>query len=176
MPLNEREKRELAKKIEEQRRSMWKGEATDKRRTKKRRERKKTKLLSERQQDHEEIEQTLESPYQITEEREEAKQILEKQRESEKEELAEKIKEQRRSMWKGEVTDKRRTKKQKRKKTKPALDRQSNTPKSRRRGEDVQSKVPTLKLAFLVIIGLIAAIIIGVAIGYLVAIHDLIKI
>jgi len=33
-----------------------------------------------------------------------------------------------------------------------------------------------LKLAFLVIIGLIAAIIIGVAIGYLVAIHDLIKI
>jgi predicted ribonuclease toxin of YeeF-YezG toxin-antitoxin module len=176
MPLSEREKKELAKKIAEQRRSVWKGEVTDKPRNKKRRERKKTMPVLDRQQDREEIEQTLEFPYQITEECEETKQILEEQRESEKEELAEKIKEQRRSMWKGEVTDKRRAKKQERKKTKPALDRQSNTPRSRGKSKDVQSKVPTLKLAFLVIIGLIAAIIMGVAIGYLVAIHDLIKI
>jgi hypothetical protein len=176
MHLDEGEKRELAKKIEEQRRSMWKGQATDKRRTKKRRERKKTKPVLYRQQEREEIEQPLESPYQITEEREEAEQALQGQQRSEKEELAKKIEEQRRSMWKGEVTDRRRTKKkQKRKKNKPALNRQSNRPKTKRKGKDVESKIPTLKLAFLVIIGLIAAIIAGVAIGYLAAVHDLIR-
>lgn len=177
MPLDEREKEELAKKIMEQRRAVWKGEATDKRRTEKRRERKKTKPVLDRQQDREEIEQTLESPYRIAEEREEVEQTSEKQQEREKEELIEKIKEQRRSIWKGEMTDKRRTKKKReRKKTKPVLDRQSNRPKARKKGKDAQSSVPTLRLALLVIIGLIAAIIIGMTIGYLAAVRDLIKI
>jgi hypothetical protein len=177
MPLDEREKKELAEKIVEQRRSMWKGEAKDKRQKKKRRERKKTKPVLDRQQDREGIQQTLVPPYQITKDRQEqeVEQPIEKQQKREKEELTEKIKEQRRSVWKGEPTDKRRTKKRERKKTKPVSDRQSNRSKEKK-DKDARSSVPTLRLALLVVIGLIAAIMIGVAIGYLAAVRDLIKI
>jgi len=175
MSIDEREKKELAKKIAEQRRSMWKGEATSKYRTKKKR--KKTKPVLDRQQDREAIEQTPESPYQIAQERSEVGQALEEQQELEREELARKVKEQRRSVWKGDVTNRRRTKKKReRKKTKPVQELQSNRPKAKRQVKDVQSKIPSLKLALLVIIGLIAAILMGVAIGYLVAVHDLVKI
>jgi hypothetical protein len=115
-----------------------------------------------------------------------------------KTELAEKIEEQRRAMWRGESKAASRTKRRESKKSSPTLkrgdlgtpvlarqqehgraeqtlDQQLDKPKARE-NRGFRLNVPTLKLALLVIIGLIAAIIIGVAVGYVAAVRDLIKI
>ena len=90
MPLSERERAELAKKINQQRRSMWKGQVSKERQTKKKR--KEEKRPSEPQEKHEKIEQAPEPYYQAAE------------KEREKEELAEKIKQQRRTRQKWRMT------------------------------------------------------------------------
>jgi len=194
MPLDEREKEELAKKIMEQRRAMWKGKTVTKRPTKKGRESRKSKRVLDRQQKHEEVKQAP-TPYQevaddSAEKHQEIEQTSESKHEREREELAKKIVEQRRSVWKGRTAVKTRTKgSRESKRTEKTLDRQkehakveqtlarhSDKPRARRRDENTQSRVPSLKLALLVIVGLIAAIAVGVAVGYLVAARDLIKI
>ncbi len=113
--------------------------------------------------------------------------------EQQKKELAEKISQQRKSMWKGEVSKKKRREpqnsnqiaesqqkpskilKEKRKKSEKA--QKPDPPKPRRvRNEDVPQGIPRLKTVLLVIIGLICAIAIGVTIGYLAASLNLIRI
>lgn len=195
MPLDEREKEELAKKIMDQRRAMWKGETATKRPTKKGRESRKSKRVLDSQQKHEEVKQAP-TPYQEVAdddsagEHEGIERTSESEDEREREELIKKIVEQRRGVWKGQTAVQTRTKRsQESKRTKKTLDRQkehekveqtlarhSDKPRARRKDENIQSRVPSLKLALLVIVGLIAAIAMGVAIGYLVAIRDLIKI
>lgn len=103
--------------------------------------------------------------------------------EREKKELAEKIKEQRRAVWSGKVRAKRRTKNrrdlktarlvldhQKHKAVEQVSAHQSDEPQAEREDSGVQSNIPTLKVALLVMIGLIAAILMGVTVGYLAAV------
>ena len=195
MPLDEREKEELAEKIMEQRRAMWKGKTVTKRPTKKGRESRKSKSVLDRQQKREEVKQAP-TPYQevadddSAEKHEEIERTSESKDKREKEELTKKIVEQRRSVWKGKTAVKPQTKRSREsKRTERTLDRQkehvkigqtlarhSDKPRVKRRDENIQSRVPSLKLALLVIVGLIAAIAMGVAIGYLVAVRDLVKI
>ena len=114
MPLNETEKDELARKIGEQRKAVWRGQTAARRGARKRRERERNESAPERRREPAEVEHT--SVHQL-----------------------------------GEM-------------------------EAERKSSGVQSRVPALKIALLAIVGLISAIIIGIAIGYLVAIHDLIKI
>ena len=114
MPLNESEKDELARKIGEQRKAVWKGQTGTRRGVRKRRERERSKVAPVRRRERAEVEQTS-------------------------------------SQQLGEM-------------------------KAERRGSGVRSRVPALKIALLTIVGIISAIIVGIAIGYLVAIHDLIDI
>ena len=149
MPLDEREKRELAEKIAEQRKSVWKGEVSTKRDKKKGKEPNQIERTLDRQQGHEKIQETLEPRYStghkdFAEERKEIQQFPEQRREHES--------------------------------IKQTSGRRSDKPKSKRKSRNSRSSVPTLKLALLMIIGLIASIIMGVAIGYLIAVRDLIKI
>ena len=149
MPLEEQEKKELEKRIMEQRRSVWKGEITPKRRTKKKQDLRKAKRLSDRQQENRKVEQVSEPQHQIiqddsTEEKKETEQTLQSQKENET--------------------------------TEQILEQQLSNPKAKKKRRNVQSSVPSLRLALLVIIGLIAVIMIGVAIGYLAAVRGLIKI
>lgn len=217
MPLSEREKEELAKKIEQQREDMWKGQATSERGTRKKRWRKKTEEILESQHERREVEQAPEYPQELEEieqapeypqKREEAEQIpephhhviadepVEERREveqppeeqSETEELAEKIRQQRRTVWQGKPEVKGRKKKKPRttrsvRRVVPHQQESESSEKSpaderkaKEKSRDHKSKVPTLKLALIVVIGLIGAIAIGIAIGYVVAIKDLIKI
>lgn len=193
MVLDEREKEELAKKITEQRKSVWKGEVTPKRRAKKRQERKKAEQVPDRQQEHEEVEQIPEPHSGVVdddsvEEHEEVKQSLDQPQERERNELAKKVMEQRRATWKGAAGAGSRTRRasenaerilrrhQEIERTQQKLEQQPDEPKVKKKRRNVQSRVPSLKLALLVMIGLIAAITIGVAIGYLAATHDLLKI
>lgn len=180
MPLDEREREELAKKINQQRRAMWKGQVTKGRQTRKKREAKKPKGSSD-------LQPTIDTSYQVaeaepTEELEEVEQPLEEIKKSDREELAEKIKQQRRDVWKGEPETRARRKKQKSRSSKRVLDYQQETepieqpisnpigePIAKEKSRDYKSKAPTLKLAVIVILGLIGAIAIGVTIGYLVA-------
>ena len=79
MVLDEREKEELAKKITEQRKSVWKGEVTPKRRAKKKQARKDAERVPDRQQEHEDAERTPEPQLRVMdadsiEEQEEVKQ------------------------------------------------------------------------------------------------------
>ena len=116
------------------------------------------------------------------EELKEVEQPLERVKEREKEELAEKIKQQRRTVWRGEPAARSKRKKRKFRSTRRVLDYQqetepteqsaenrSNEQETKEKSRDYQSKAPTLKLAVIVILGLIGAIAIGVTIGYLVA-------
>ena len=129
MPLDERGKKKLAEKIKEQRRAMWKGEVTTRSRTKRKRDLRGARRVSDRQKEHEEVGQDLE-PF-ID------KDSVEEPREGEQ-----------------------------------VSDHQSNDPEAKREDSSAQSLIPTLKLALLVMIGLIAAILLGVAIGYLAAVRD----
>ena len=166
MSLNESKKRELAKKIEEQRKTVWKGEAASKRRIRKRREYKKTGSVSEHQQEYSEDAQASETyrsvrDYNSARDETAAEQNQAQPQEPENDDLKKKIAEQRRATWQGEVTSRRRMKKK----------RKTAGPDS-----ELQSKLPRLKIALLLILGLVFAIALGVAIGYLLASHDLIKI
>jgi hypothetical protein len=114
MPLDEREKRELAARIKEQRRTVWSGTTKAKRRTKNRRDLRTARLVLDHQKGHREVEQIS--------------------------------------------------------------DHQSDEPEAERKSSGFQLSIPSLKLALLVIIGLIAAILIGVAIGYVAAVRDWINI
>ncbi|MFC1718946.1 hypothetical protein ACFL6S_35170 [Candidatus Poribacteria bacterium] len=192
MPLDERERAELAKKINQQRRSMWKGQVTKDERDGKKREKVEQDLKP--QQTHEEVQQISEPPNQMMEEKsveeiKEVEQPLERVKEGEKEELAEKIKQQRRTVWRGEPAAKSKRKKRELRSTRRVLDYQqeikpteqstANPPNERETKEksrDYRSKVPTLKLAIIVILSLIGVIAIGVVIGYLAASRDLINI
>ena len=116
--------------------------------------------------------------------------------EREKEELAKKIKEQRRTVWKGEAESRSPTKRrwdfrkarrisdqeqgrkkvrlyserqQQKEKTEQSPEKPSDRPRTKKKSRDSRLKIPALKLAVLVIIGIIAAILLGVGIGYLVA-------
>lgn len=185
MPLDKREREELAKKIMEQRRSTWKGEATVKRPPKKKLERKKTEQTSgrqrkyrktvpasDRQQKHEEPKEGSKPDHWIVdgkpaEERREVKQISDRQQERKEPEQT--------SELHYRIIDEKPV--EKREEVKQTIGRQSdNKPKAKKRDRDIQWNVPGLKLSLLVIIGLIAAIMIGVAIGYWAAVRDLINI
>lgn len=134
MSLDDQEKEELAKKIREQRRSIWKGETTSSRRPANRGK------PEDSEQDPQQ-ERTPESYKNLMEGDEEASPILQ-------------------DTLSTELTSDTRTDEAK--------------PKSRIRGTIL--KPPRIGLALLVIIGLIAALILGAAIGYLLASLDLIKV
>lgn len=190
MPLDEREREELAKKINQQRRAMWKGQVTKERRTKEKR--RKEEQPPETQQQDEGIAQTPEPLSQAVEEDPQKEpgrieQLPERVKEREKEELAEKIRQQRRAVWRGKPEA--RSKRKKRgpgsakrvlnyqQEIEPAEQRDVNQPnKPKEKSRDYKSKAPTLKLALIVILGLIGAIAIGVAIGYIAASRGLINI
>ena len=133
MSLDDQEKKELAEKIREQRRSVWKGETTSGRRTSNR-----GKPRDSRRDPQQE--QTAESYKNFVEGDEEAAPALQ-------------------DTLSTELTSDAQTDEAK--------------PKSRIRGTIL--KPPRIGLALLVIIGLIAALILGAAIGYLLASLDLIK-
>lgn len=181
MPLTEREREELARKINQQRRAMWKGQTTDELQAKKEQKPEKNAPTIERQKKQIEPEQTPEPYHQVGE-----KEPIEKHEESKKEKLAKKIKQQRRAVWGGKPDAKSKTNKRKSRSVKKILERhqepepikqnQLNERRAKAKSRDYQSKAPTLKLALLVIIGLIGMIAIGITIGYLAAVRDLIKI
>lgn len=132
MPLDEREKKELAKRIKEQRRAMWKGEVATRSRTKKRRDLRGARRVPDHQEEHQEAGQHSESHRETV-----GEDSVEEHQESEQ-----------------------------------VSDRQSDEPEARRKDSIAQSNIPPLRLALLVMIGLIAAILIGVAVGYLAAVRD----
>ena len=194
MPLDEREKKELEERIRNQRRAMWKGEVKDKNQVKKKLRSTKTSPALRDQQRDEEARQTLEKrigaekketantatkprrslrrhlarngPKMVqSDERvrsipedhrayEEVERVPVKQQERDKKELAKKVKEQRRSVWSG----------------------RTGNELERKKGRDIPSRIPSLKLALIVIISLIGAVLIGITIGYLAAVRDLINI
>jgi hypothetical protein len=194
MPLDEREKRELEERIRNQRRAMWKGEVKDKTQAKKKLRRTKASPVLRDPQRDEEARQILEKRLGTEKEEtagivtksrrslgrhsarngskvvqsddrlrsmpedrrayEEIERVPAKQQEREKTELERKIKEQRRSVWNG----------------------RTGTELERRKGRETPSRIPSLKLALIVIISLIGAVMIGIAIGYLAAVRDLINI
>lgn len=133
MSLDDQEKKELAKKIREQRRSVWKGETTSGRRTSNRG--KPRDSGRDPQQ-----EQTSESHKNFVESEEKASPALQ-------------------DTFSTELTS----------------DAQTTEAKSKSRIRDTILKPPRIGLALLVMIGLIAALILGAAIGYLLASLDLIK-
>jgi len=122
--MDEREKEELAKKIKEQRRTVWKGEAESrsptKNPTKRRWDFRKARRISDQEQGQEKV-----------------KLYSERQ--------------------------------QQREKTEQSPEKPLDRPRTKKKSRDSRLKVPALKLALLVIIGIIAAILLGVGIGYLVA-------
>lgn len=123
MPLDEREKKELAKKIKEQRSAMWSGEAKTKNETKKKRDIKTARRIPDHEQGREKI-----------------RQYSERQQDD--------------------------------KTTEQSSEQLSRRPRIKKKSRDNQSKIPALKLALLVIIGLIAAILLGVGIGYLASVRN----
>lgn len=123
MPLDEREKKELAKRIKEQRSAMWKGEVKTRSQTKKKRDIKTARRIPDHEQGREKV-----------------RQYSERQQDD--------------------------------KKTEQSLEQPSGRPRIKKKSRDSQSKIPALKLALLVIIGLITAILLGVGIGYLAAVRD----
>lgn len=133
MSLDDQEKKELAKKIREQRRAVWKGETTS--RSRKTNRGKPGGSGRDPQQ-----EQTSESYKNFVEGEEEASPTLQ-------DTLS----------------------------TELASDAQAGEAKPKSRTRDTILKPPRIGLALLVIIGLIAALILGAAIGYLLASMDLIK-
>ena len=151
MSLDENKKRELRKKIEEQRRSMWKGQMESGRRKRSGRELRETDRVSDQQP--QEQNQSTEYNYVVLGDASVVKQTEAKQmraeREKDQKELARKIKEQRRAVWMGKASSDQR---------------------------EARSRLPRLGLALLIILGLIGAIAIGIGIGYLLAFYDLIGI
>ncbi len=164
---------------------MWKGQATKDRPTKSKQEPEKVEQPIEQQQEYEEVKQAPESYDQLVE-AEPAEEYIEikqpPKRVSEKEELAKKVKEQRESVWSGEPEVKSKQKKRKSRSTRRVLDyqqdtkpaeslpvKQTNEPEAKKKSRDYKPKAPTLKLAIIVMLGLVGAIAIGVTIGYLVA-------
>jgi hypothetical protein len=133
MSLDDQEKKELAKKIREQRRSIWKGETTS--RSRKTNRGKPGGPGRDPQQ-----EQTAESYKNFVEDDEEAALALQ-------------------DTLSTELTS----------------DTQTGAARSKSRIRSTILKPPRIGLALLVIIGLIAALILGAAIGYLLASMDLIK-
>jgi hypothetical protein len=133
MFLDDEEKKELAKKIRKQRRSVWKGETTSIRRTANR-----DKPGDSGRDPHQE--QTSESHKNFMEDDEEASPPLQ-------------------DTLSTELTS----------------DARTDEAKSRSRIRDTILKPPKIGLALLVIIGIIAAMILGAAIGYLLASLDLLK-
>lgn len=123
MPLDEREKKELAKRIKEQRSAMWKGEVKSRSQTKKKRDIKTARRIPDHEQGRERI-----------------RQYSERQQDD-------------------------RT-------TEQSSEQLSRRPRIKKKSRDNKSKIPALKLALLVIIGLIAAILLGVGAGYLAAVRD----
>jgi len=133
MSLDDEEKKELAKKIREQRRSVWKGETTSGSRTSNR-----GKSRDSGREPHQE--QTSESHRNLMESDEEASSLLQ-------------------DTFPAELTS----------------DAQTDEAKSKSRIRATILKPPKIGLALLVIIGIIAAMILGAGIGYLLASLDLIK-
>ena len=133
MSLDDQEKKELAEKIREQRRSVWKGETTSGRRTSNRG--KPRDSGRDPQQ-----EQTSESYGNFMKGEEEAS-----------------------PAWQDTLP------------TELTADTQTGAARSKSRIRGTMLKPPRIGLALLVIIGLIAAMILGAAIGYLLASLDLIK-
>jgi hypothetical protein len=187
MPLDEREKKELEKKIKAQRRSMWKGEVTSKNRIRRSGEKREARPISRDQQEYgkETAAQRGSAWKEAAAARNRAKAELEirenelvpdDQQKSEEAKLANKIAEQRRSMWEGQASNKREKKRANRKTQAIINERQSDEPGAKRKERDTRSNVPSLKLALLVIISFIGAVLIGIAIGYLAAVRDLINI
>ncbi len=180
MPLDEREREELAKKINQQRRAMWKGQVTKGSQTEKKQGGQKTKEGIPAQP-------TVDPGYRTSEEEpagelKEVEQSLKEIKEREKEELAKKIKQQRETVWNGEPETRGTQKKQRSRSNRRVLDYQQETkaieqpesnpidePVAKEKSRDYKSKAPTLKLAVTVILGLVGTIAIGVAIGYLIA-------
>ena len=172
MPLTEREKEELARKIDQQRKAMWKGQPTRKPESQKTRE-------PESQRARKPEDQTTRKP---------DNQIAKEQRQDEREELVKKIKQQRRAVWKGEpearskkprsarsisrVLHQQEESESAKQHATSHLDQQETEEKNR----EYRSKAPHLKLALIVIISLIGAIALGVAIGYFVAARGLINV
>jgi Flp pilus assembly protein TadB len=125
--MDEREKEELAKKIKEQRRAVWKGETKSRNQKRARRDFTTARRISDQDQGREKV-----------------RLYLERQQEKESVELS--------------------------------FEQPSDIQRMKRKSRDSRLKVPALKLALLVIIGLIAAILLGVGIGYLVAVRNWISI
>ena len=193
MPLTEHEREELAKKIDQQRKAMWKGQTTGDRQTKNKRSPEKDDGTLKRQQKPQEVEQASELYYHVAEdevidEPDEVEPPSKEQRQDEREELAKKIKQQRRAIWKGEPATRSKEPKSARSISK-ALHRQeesesaeqqatshSNQQETEEKNREYRSKAPHLKLALIVIISLIGAIALGVAIGYFVAARGLINV
>ncbi len=185
MPMNEREKKELEEKIKNQRRAMWKGEAAGKDKTKNSR-------TLEKQPEHKAREATEETAEQhgfVWKKAAASKNQAKTTPVSEEKELERKIAEQRRAMWQGQPDTGRERKRRESKmveealhqqqeseRTEDTLEYQVDDTKPKRKQRNTGPRIPSLKLALLVIIGLIGAIIIGVAIGYLAAARNLIKI
>ncbi len=109
--------------------------------------------------------------------------------ERERAELAKKINQQRRTVWRGEPAARSKRKKRKLRSARRVLDyqqeiepteqstaNQSNERETKEKSRNRRSKVPTLKLAIIVILSLIGAIAIGIAIGYFAASRNLINI
>ena len=133
MSLDDEEKKELAKKIREQRRSVWKGETKSSRRSANR-----GKTGDSGRDPHQE--QTSESYKNLMEDNEEASPALQ-------------------DTLSTELTS----------------DTRTDEAKSKSRIKGTILKPPKIGLALLVIIGIIAAMILGAAIGYLLASLDLLK-
>ena len=196
MPLTEREKEELARKIDQQRKAMWKGQPTSERQTKTEQSPEKSEETSKPKQEPEIAKQTPKSDYhavesEIVDRPDETKPTLKEQSQDEKEELAKKIKQQRRAVWKGKPEPRSKRPKSARsvdralynqKKPElaehPAIDHseQQETQETEEESKEYQSKAPPLKLALIVIIGLIGAIALGIAIGYIAVVRDLINV
>jgi hypothetical protein len=189
MPLDEREKKELEKKIKAQRRSMWKGEVTSENRIRRSGEKREARPISRDQQEYgkETAAQRGSAWKEAAAARNRVRAELEiredelvpdDQQKSEEAKLASKIVEQRKFMWEGQASSKREKKKKRgSKKTQVIInERQSDEPGVKRKERDTRSSVPSLKLALIVIISFIGAVILGISIGYLAAVRDLINI
>ena len=180
MPLTEREKEELARKIDQQRKAMWEGQTTrklDEQTTRKPDEQ--TTRKSDEQTTRKSDEQTT---------RKSDEQKAKEQSQDERKELAKKIKQQRRAVWKGEPESR-----SKRPKSGRSIDRvlydqkeaelaeqhaidHSDQQETEEESKEYRSKAPPLKLALIVIIGLLGAIALGIAIGYIAVVRNLINV
>jgi hypothetical protein len=166
MSLDEKQREELAKRIKEQRRAIWKGEINYKRQDKSQNHKntvqiwKHQRKINKQRENHEKLYYEIdEEPISVSEEEEqipELEYIIDKQTSSNKNMHIERDRID-------ETTDQ-------------ITQDEPNTKKNRRRFKFISFTPPNLLTSLLVIIILIVLIVMGVAIGYILAVKDLINI